>query len=140
MSWLTRLVNVFRAGKVSDDIDRELAFHVAERADELIAAGSPPEAARLEARRRLGNHAVQRENVRDHDVLVWVESFVADVRGGVRALVKQPIFAITTILTLAIGIGANTVVFTLLHGLLLRSLPVRAPQELVRINLTLDAD
>lgn len=138
MSWLTRLVNVFRAGKVSDDIDRELAFHVAERADELIAAGSSPEAARLEARRRLGNHAIQRENVRDHDLIVWVESFVADVRGGVRALLKQPIFALTTILTLAIGIGANTVVFTLLHGLLLRSLPVTEPQELVRINLALD--
>jgi predicted permease len=140
MSWLTRLVNVFRAGRVSDDIDRELAFHVAERADELIADGASPEAARLEARRRLGHLPTQRDNVRQRDVVVWLESFVADVRGGVRALVKQPIFAITTILTLAIGIGANTVVFTLLHGLLLRSLPVRAPQELVRINLALDAD
>ena len=140
MSWLTRLVNVFRAGKVSDDIDRELAFHVAERADELIAAGASPEAARLEARRRLGHHLTQRDNVREHDLIVWVESFVADARGGVRALLKQPIFAITTILTLAIGIGANTVVFTLLHGLLLRSLPVTAPQELVRINLALDTD
>ena len=140
MSWLARLVNVFRAGKVSDDIDRELAFHVAERADDLIADGASPEAARLEARRRLGNHTIQRENVREHDLIVWLESFVADVRGGVRALLKQPIFAITTILTLAIGIGANTVVFTLLHGLLLRSLPVTAPQELVRINLALDTD
>jgi predicted permease len=141
MSWLTRLVNVFRPGKVSDDIDRELAFHVAERTDELIADGVSPEAARTEARRRLGQHTMQQhESIRDHDVIVWLESLANDARGGVRALVKQPIFAITTILTLAIGIGANTVVFTLLHGLLLRSLPVTAPQELVRINLTLDTD
>jgi predicted permease len=140
MSWLARLVNVFRAGKVSDDIDRELEFHLAERADELTAAGASPEAARLEARRRLGNYAVQHENVRERDLLVWLESFFADVRHGLRALVKQPIFALTTVLTLAIGIGANTTVFTLLHGLLLRSLPVTAPQELVRIGLDLDTD
>jgi putative ABC transport system permease protein len=138
MSWLARLINVFRAGKVADDIDRELAFHLAERADELTAAGASPEAARLEARRRLGNYTMQHENVRERDLLVWLESFFADIRYGLRALVKQPIFAITTILTLAIGIGANTTVFTLLHGLLLRSLPATAPQELVRINLNRD--
>jgi predicted permease len=138
MSWLARLINVFRAGKVADDIDRELAFHLAERADELTAAGASPEGARREARRRLGNYTVQHENIRERDLLVWLESFLADVAYGWRALVKQPVFAITTILTLAIGIGANTTVFTLLHGLLLRSLPVTAPQELVRINLNRD--
>jgi predicted permease len=140
MSWLARLVNGFRAGKVSDDVDRELEFHLAERADELTAAGVSPEAARVEARRRLGNYTMQHENIRERDLFVWLESFFADVRYGVRALLKQPIFAVTTILTLAIGIGANTTVFTLLHGLLLRSLPVIAPQELVRINLALDTD
>ena len=138
MSWVARLINVFRAGKVADDIDRELAFHLAERADELTAAGRSPDSARLEARRRLGNYTMQHENIRERDLLVWLESFLADVRYGVRALVKQPIFAITTILTLAIGIGANTTVFTLLHGLLLRSLPATAPQELVRIELNRD--
>ena len=140
MSWLVRLINVFRAGKVSDDVDRELEFHLAERADELTAAGDTPQAARLEARRRLGNYTMQHENIRERDLLVWLESFLADVRYGVRALVKQPIFALTTVLTVALGIGANTIVFTLLHGLLLRSLPVTAPQELVRINLALDTD
>jgi predicted permease len=140
MSWLARLINVFRAEKVSDDVNRELEFHLAERADELTAAGHTAQAARLEARRRLGNYTVQHENIRERDLLVWLESFLADVRYGVRALVKQPVFALTTVLTVAIGIGANTIVFTLLHGLLLRSLPVTAPQELVRINLALDTD
>src|SRR3990170_7617787 len=58
MSWLVRLVNVFRAERVSDEIDRELAFHLAERADELRAAGASPDAARREARRRFGSVAL----------------------------------------------------------------------------------
>ena len=62
MSWIARLVNVFRAEKVSEDIDRELAFHLAERTDALIADGASPEAARREARRRFGNYTGQREN------------------------------------------------------------------------------
>jgi predicted permease len=138
MSWLARLTNVFRAGKVADDIDRELEFHLAERVDDLTAAGATPEAARREARRRLGNYTIQRENIRERDLLVWLESCFADVRYGLRALLKQPVFAITTILTLAIGIGANTTVFTLLHGLLLRSLPVVAPENLARIGVVFD--
>lgn len=138
MSWLTRMINVFRPGKVSDDIDRELEFHLAERADDLTAAGATPEAARREARLRLGSYIIQRENTRERDLFVWLESLFADVRYGLRALLKQPVFAITTILTLAIGIGANTTVFTLLHGLLLRSLPVAAPEELVRVGLVFD--
>ena len=56
MSWIARLVNVFRAEKVSEDIDRELAFHLAERTDDLIADGASPEAARREARRRFGSY------------------------------------------------------------------------------------
>ena len=135
MSWIARLVNVFRAEKVSEDIDRELAFHLAERTDALIADGASPEAARREARRRFGNYTGQRENTRDRDLLVWLESFGADVRYGLRGLIKSPIFAATCILTLAIGIGANTTIFTLLHGLMLRRLPVAAPSELVRVDV-----
>ena len=135
MSWIARLVNVFRAEKVSEDIDRELAFHLAERTDALIADGASPEAARREARRRFGSYTGQRENTRDRDLLVWLESFGADVRYGLRGLIKSPIFAATCILTLAIGIGANTTIFTLLHGLVLRRLPVAAPSELVRVDV-----
>jgi predicted permease len=135
VAWLARLLNVFRAEKVSNEIDRELAFHLQERVDELTAAGVSPEAARREARSRFGSYLLQHETTRDRDLIVWLETFLADVRYGVRGLVRHPIFAITTTLTLAIGIGANTTVFTLLHGLLLRSLPVAAPHELVRIDV-----
>lgn len=137
MAWLTRLLNVFRPGKVADEIDRELAFHLAERIDALTESGASVDAAQREARRRFGSYALQRERTRDRDVLVWLETFVADVRYGWRGLRRSPLFAATAILTLAIGIGANTTIFTLLHGLLLRSLPVAAPDELVRVDVVL---
>jgi predicted permease len=136
MSWLARLRNVFRPDDVSDEIDREIAFHLAERTDELVAAGAAPEAARREAGRRFGSYVLQKENTHERDVLVWLETLLTDFRYGLRGLRRSPVFGLTAVLTLAIGIGANTAVFTLLHGLLLRSLPVSDPQELVRIGLT----
>ena len=139
MSWLARLVNVFRAGKVSDDIDRELEFHLAERADELTAAGASPEAARLRgaaAPRQLQHPARERPRARSARLARIIRRRRALRPARARSSSRSS--RITTILTLAIGIGANTTVFTLLHGLLLRSLPVTAPQELVRIDLTLD--
>jgi hypothetical protein len=136
MSWLAHLRNVFRPDEVSDEIDREMAFHVAERTDELVAAGASPEAARREARRRFGSCALQSENTRERDVIVWLETLLTDFRYGLRGLRRSPVFCVAAVLTLAIGIGANTAVFTLLHGLLLRSLPVADPQQLARIGLT----
>jgi putative ABC transport system permease protein len=135
MAWIARLLNVFRREKVSDEIDRELAFHLAERVDALTASGASPDTARREAQRRFGSYTLQHERTRDRDVLVSLETFLSDLRYGLRALGRDPVFCLTAILTLAVGIGANTAVFSLLHGLLLRSLPVNAPQDLVRIDL-----
>jgi len=136
MSWLARLRNVFRADRVSDEIDREMAFHLTERADELVAGGASPAEARCEAERRFGRYLAQRETTRERDLLVWLETLLGDFRYGLRALRRSPVFCVAAILTVAIGIGANTAVFTLLHGLLLRSLPVPNPQDLARIGLT----
>jgi predicted permease len=135
VSILKRLRNVFRADRVSDEIDREMEFHIGERTDELIASGVPEDAARREARRRFGSVALATETTRERDLFVWLETFLSDLRYGLRALGRDPVFCATAILTLAIGIGANTAVFSLLHGLLLRSLPVSAPQDLVRVDL-----
>src|SRR5258708_6524484 len=135
MSWLARLRNVFRPDEVSDEIDREMAFHLAERTDELVAAGASPEEARREAQRRFGRYLLQKEDTRERDVLMWLETLLTDFRYGLRGLRSSPVFCLAAVLTLAIGIGANTAVFTLLHGLLLRSLPVPNPQELARIGL-----
>jgi predicted permease len=140
MSWFARLRNVFRTDEVSDEIEREMAFHLAERTDDLVAAGASPESARREAERRFGSDLVQREMTRERDVLVWLETLLGDFRYGLRGLRRSPVFAVASVLTLAIGIGANTAVFSLLHGLLLRSLPVPDPQDLARIGLTGIAD
>ena len=134
MSWFARIRNIFRTDRVSDEIHREITFHLDERADELMAAGTPSKDARKEARRRFGSVTLQKENTRDRDVFVALETLLSDLRQGLRGLRRDPIFCATAILTLAIGIGANTAVFSLLHGLLLRSLPVPSPQELVRID------
>src|SRR5688500_6904370 len=134
MSWLSRLRNVFRTDRVADEVERELAFHLAERADGLMAEGATRDEAEREARRRFGSYLLQKENTRDRDVFVWLETLLGDFRYGLRALRRNPAFGLAAVLTLAIAIGANTAIFTLLHGLLLRSLPVADPHELARLG------
>jgi predicted permease len=135
MSWKRRLLNVFRSDRLSRDLDRELEFHVAERTDDLMAGGMDAAAARREARRRLGNDVLQKERTRDADMLVWLDTVVADVRYALRALRAAPGFAAVAILSLALGIGANTAIFSLLDAVVLKALPVRAPDELVQVTL-----
>jgi len=134
MAWFHRLGNVLRPGRHAREIARELEFHVAERRDALIAAGLAPEAAAREAERRFGNRLLQTERTRDAGVVVWLESLVADLRYALRGFRRNPGFAAVAILSLALGIGANTALFTLTNAVLLRSLPVRDPGALVRLT------
>ena len=117
-----------------------MAFHLAERVDELVAGGMGEAEARREARRRFGNPLVQRERTRDVDVLVWLESVLADLRFAARGLRRNPAFALVAILSLGLGIGANTAIFSLIDAVVLRSLPVRHPEELVQIRLDENGD
>ena len=134
MSWRSRIANVFRPNRLAIDLDDELAFHVAERIDELVAAGLSPEDARAEALRRFGNYPLQRDRTRDMDVIGWLESLLSDLRYGARQLRLNPGFATVAILSLALGIGANTAIFQLINALRLRSLPVERPWELATID------
>lgn len=134
MAWYNRLLNIVRAGRLSRDIDREMAFHIAERADALVRDGMDPASATLEARRRFGNRAIQKERTHDTDVIVWLESAAADVRYALRALRASPGFALVTILSLALGIGANTAIFSLTNTVVLASLPVKDPEQLLDIT------
>jgi putative ABC transport system permease protein len=138
MAWYHRLLNVGRTERLNRDIDRELAFHIAETADALQASGMSKEAALHEARRRTGNAVVQRERTRDADVITWLDSVVRDVRHAVRGLRRAPVFTIVAVLSLAVGIGANTAIFTLLEAVILRPLPVPNPEELVAIGMADD--
>jgi predicted permease len=133
MAWLNRLVNLVRSERLSKDIDRELAFHIEERVEELVEAGMNAADARREAKRRFGDPLRQRERTRDVDVLVWLDTVCADVRYALRALRRSPAFSLVAILSLALGIGANTAIFSLIDAVLLKSLPVERPEELVRL-------
>jgi putative ABC transport system permease protein len=134
MSWLTRLRNVFRSDKVSNEIDREMTFHLAERTDDLVASGMSRAAARREARRRFGNYTLQKEDTRERNLLVWLDTLGRDVRYGLRVLRRNPTFAVVALLTLAIGIGANTAVFTVVNSVLLKPLPYPDSDELVAVR------
>ncbi|MGH7649168.1 MAG: permease prefix domain 1-containing protein, partial [Gemmatimonadaceae bacterium] len=134
MSWFHRLANTIRVRALSRDLDREMAFHLAERADDLAARGMSGDEASREARRRFGNRTVQTERTHDRDVLVWVESLAADVRYAVRTLIANPGFTTVAVLSLALGLGTNTAIFSLANAVVLRSLPVRDPKQLVLVE------
>ncbi len=133
MAWYHRLRNTVRSERLSGDLDRELEFHLAERVDELVESGMSEEEARREARLRFGNPGVLKERTRERDVLPWLESLGADVRYALRSLRASPGFAAVAILSLGLAIGANTAIFSLIDAVMLRSLPVERPGELVRV-------
>ena len=117
------------------DLEEEVCLHRELQIDDGLAAGkSRDEATRL-AHLRLGSNRVIVERVRDEEWLTIFEGWYRDVLLGLRALRKSPVFSVTTILTIALGIGANTAIFTLLYGLLLRSLPVTRPERLVHVGI-----
>ena len=133
MAWGRRLWNVMRPGRLQKDLERELAFHVTERAEELRENGmSEADAARV-ARLQLGNFTAQVERTRDMDIHDWLESTVRNLRYALRGLAKTPAFTATVVLTLALGIGANSAVFSAIYAVLLRPLPFPNGDELVKL-------
>ena len=134
MAWWNRLVNLSRSERLAKDIDRELSFHIEERVDELVSSGMAESEARREATRRFGEPLRQRERTRDADVLAWLDTVLADVRYALRSLRGSPAFSVVAILSLALGIGANTAIFSLIDAVLLKPLPVHRPEELVRVT------
>jgi putative ABC transport system permease protein len=135
MAWYHRLLNTARPERLSRDLDRELEFHLAERADELMAGGMGEAEARRQARLRFGGDGVHRERTRERDVLPWLESLAADVRYALRSLRANPGFAGVAVLSLGLGIGANTAIFSLMDAVMLRALPVDRPEELVLVTM-----
>ncbi|HEU5208902.1 MAG TPA: ABC transporter permease, partial [Longimicrobiales bacterium] len=136
MSLYDRLRNLGRTDRLNREIERELAFHVEEKAAALRAAGMSEADALHEARRRVGNVDVQRERTRDADVIGWLDWLLRDVRHAARGLRRTPVFTFVAVASLALGIGANTAIFTLIDAVVLRPLPVRAPEELVILGMS----
>ena len=133
MSILDKLRNHFRDDALSKDIRREMQFHLAERADDLEASGMTQAAAQREARRRFGSLAYQGERTRERDLFAWLDALIADTRYAFRSLKAAPAFATVAILSLGLGIGANTAIFSIIDALVLKSLPVNHPEELVAV-------
>jgi predicted permease len=135
MPWPLRILNIFRSNRISRDIAREMEFHIAEKVDDLVASGMTEAEARRAARLQFGNPTVQRERTRDMDIAEWVESVAGDARYAVRTLVHSPVFAVVTIASLGLGIGANATIFTLLDAVVLRPLAVDRPSELAYVSI-----
>jgi putative ABC transport system permease protein len=138
MAWFSRLRNLFRSDRLSDEIQREMDFHIAERVDDLVARGVRSDIAQRDARRRFGNYGRQKEHTRERNLIVAMDTFIADLRYALRALKAAPAFTLVAVLSLGLGIGANTAIFTLLDAVLLKSLPVRHPEELLAIKFNKD--
>src|SRR5262249_28976309 len=125
----------FRRSQWDDERARELDAHLAIETDENIARGMTPAAARLAARRKLGNTARVREEIYDMNSIELVDSVWRDLKHGLRLLRLNPGFAVIAILSLALGVGANTAIFQLLDAVRIRTLPVADPSGLVEVRI-----
>src|SRR5262245_6340707 len=111
MSLAGRILNALRPGRLHREIEKELAFHLTERIEELQANGMSEAEALRAAQRQIGNQTYQAERTRDVDINQRVEATLRNFRHAVRGLRKAPGFTATVIATLALGIGANSAVF-----------------------------
>ena len=132
MFW-DRLINLFCQRRVDRDIQRELDFHITERAEQLHSEGMPLDEARQAARRHFGNAVRIREDARRVNSVGWIELFTQEVRFSMRMFGKNPGFAAVAVLTLGLGIGATTAVFSILNGILIRPLPYPEPDTLIGV-------
>jgi predicted permease len=128
-----RIANLFRRARLNREISAELQAHIDLRTDDNIARGMAPAEARREALLLFGNPTATRERVAAADAHLTLENLLRDLRYAARQLRRSPGFALTAIVTLAVGIGANVVVFGVLNALLLRPLPVRGSERLYEV-------
>lgn len=130
--WL-RIRSLWQRREVKREIDEELRFHLEQRAAENLAAGMEPEAAAREARKRFGNVQNVREACRESKGASFGETTWQDVRFGLRMLCKNPRFTIVAVLSLAVGVTLNSVIFSVVDGIWLRPAPFADPGGVVRV-------
>ena len=128
--------SLIRRGQVERDLDDEIRDHIESQTEELLARGVPRSEAERLVRDRFGHVDLAKERCRETRHMHFVDALVQDFRYAARTLLRNPGFATTAILTLALGIGANTAVFSLVNGILLTRLPYPGPDRLVSITAT----
>ncbi len=128
--WL-RIKALLKRRQLDRDLEDELSFHLAMREAKQAESGTPTDEARYAARRQFGNQTLLKEATREMWTFTWLETIWQDLRYAGRGFQRNPAFTAVAVITLALGIGANTAIFSLIDAVMLRSLPVRAPSQLV---------
>jgi predicted permease len=130
---LVRARALFERRAMERELDEELRFHVERETDKLVAQGMTLDAARREALRRFGGVERYKEACRDERGIRLADEIRQDIGFAARSFGRSPVFALAVVLTLALGIGATTAIFTAVRGVLLRQLPFESPHQLVRV-------
>jgi len=131
---MKRVLNWFRQRRLEDDLDRELQYHVDRRVADLIQSGLPESEARKRVAMELAGTMQVREEVRDIWLSRWLRDFVHDLRFSARSIFRSPSLTSTAVLSLALGIGVTTALYSLIDQIVLRALPVDHPERLVLID------
>jgi putative ABC transport system permease protein len=130
---MLRLRSLFRRKTVESEMDEELRFHFEKQVEKLVRSGIAPAEARRRARLEFGGIDQVKEEYREARGVSFLETLVQDIRYGLRILGRTPVITFVAILSLALGIGANTAIFSLIDTVMLRMLPVQKPEELIQV-------